>query len=317
MDIIAIMPDLSFIYQGFLYDAELIKLLVLLIFFAAISVLLGWILLNYVTNTFVTGRANNQHSTRKKQVSFESTSAVQALLKKDITMTMRDFKEWSVVLPQYIFPFIFLYMLISNPLMFGGESSSHDQIIISISFAGSIMISLFVAAMNTARDARTYAFLKMMPIQGIEIAKAKYLYNLLTITPMYIIITLIIYFILDVPVLTLIYAIVISILLVLTVAPLGMLLGTMNPVVSSKNPAQRLDTAANIIISLVIFALIFFMGYITQFTIEFDGTNYVLKNDIMLIIIGSLIVTGFLSYGILLKRVGAKYDKGYNITYKD
>jgi hypothetical protein len=91
-------------------------------------------------------------------------------------------------------------LLTSNPLIYGGESSSDDQVMISIAFAGSIMISLFVAAMNTARDARTYDFLKMMPVSGLDIAKAKYLYNFITITPMYIIITIIIYFILDVPV---------------------------------------------------------------------------------------------------------------------
>src|SRR5699024_2001670 len=155
----------------------------------------------------------------------------------------------------------------------------------------------FVSAMNRARDARTYAFLIMMPVSGMDIAKAKYLYNFITITPMYVLITIIIYFILDVPVTTLIYAVLVSVLLVLIVAPLGMLLGTMNPVVSKKNPAQRLDTAANVIISVTIFALIFLMGYLTQFTIGFNGEEYVLKHGTMLMVIGVLIVLSILSYG--------------------
>ena len=132
-----------------------------------------------------------------------------------------------------------------------------------------------------------------------------------------IIITIIIYFILDVPFTTLLYSIAVSVLLVMTAAPLGMLLGVMNPVVSKKNPAVRLDTAANVIISVTIFALIFLMGYMTQFTVGFDGEKYVLKDGTMLMVIGALIVLSILSYVILLKRVGLTYDKGYNITYKD
>ena len=42
----------------------------------------------------------------------------------------------------------------------------------------------FVAANNTARDAQIYSFLKMMLISGLDIAKAKYLYNIITIAPM-------------------------------------------------------------------------------------------------------------------------------------
>ena len=317
MTVIEMMPDVDFIFSGFLYKPEIMKYILLLIVFAAAAAALIWLVLNYVTGAFVKGTANTRTVERKKTVSAETGSPVRALLKKDITMTKRDFKEWSAVLPQYLFPFVFLYLLTSNPLIYGGESSSDDQVMMSIAFAGSIMISLFVAAMNTARDARTYAFLKMMPVSGMDIAKAKYLYNFITITPMYVLITIIIYFILDVPVTTLIYAVLVSVLLVLIVAPLGMLLGTMNPVVSKKNPAQRLDTAANVIISVTIFALIFLMGYLTQFTIGFNGEEYVLKHGTMLMVIGVLIVLSILSYGILLRKTGARYDKGYNITYKD
>ncbi|MGO1923744.1 MAG: hypothetical protein ACTH14_07950 [Jeotgalicoccus sp.] len=317
MDIIEMMPDVNFIFSGFLYNPEIVKYILLLFIFIAAAAALIWLVLNYVTGAFVKGTGNTRTVQRKKPASAEVGSPVSALLKKDITMTKRDFKEWSAVLPQYLFPFVFLYLLTSNPLIYGGEASSDDQVMISIAFAGSIMISLFAAAMNTARDARTYAFLKMMPVSGLDIAKAKYLYNLITIAPMYIFITIIIYFILDVPVTTLIYAVLVSVLLVMTAAPLGMLLGTINPVVSRKNPAQRLDTAANVIISVTIFALIFLMGYMTQFTIEFDGEAYVLKHDTMLMVIGILIILSILSYVFLLRRVGRKYDKGYNITYKD
>lgn len=315
--VINMMPNVDFIFSGFLYNPEMLKYILLLLVFAAASPALIALVLNYVTAAFVKGTATAGNLEHKKTAAAETGSPVRALLKKDMTMTKRDFKEWSAVLPQYLFPFVFLFLLTSNPLIYGGESSSDDQVMISIAFAGSIMISLFVAAMNTARDARTYDFLKMMPVSGLDIAKAKYLYNFITITPMYIIITIIIYFILDVPVTTLIYAVGISVLLVLTIAPLGMLLGAMNPVVSKKNPAQRLDTAANIIISVTIFVLIFLMGYMTQFTVGFNGEEYVLKHGTMLIVIGVLIILSILSYVFLLRKTGAKYDEGYNITYKD
>lgn len=318
LQIIDWMPDASFIYEGYLYNPNVIKLLVMTLLLAAAAVLLIRLILNYITVAFTKGRNQTaSNRTKTKQTVFEVTSPVKALLKKDLTMTKRDFKEWGAVLPQYLFPFVFLYLLSSNPMIYGGEAGSHDQIMISITFAGSIMISLFAAAMNTARDARTYTFLKMMPIDGKHVANAKYLYNLITISPMYIFITIVIYFILDVPVTTLLYSIIISLLLVMATAPLGMLLGVMNPVVSKKNPAQRLDTAANVIISTVIFALIFLMGYMTQFTVAFNGEAYVLKHGTMFGVIGVLIAVSILSYVILLKQVGIKYNKGYKITYKD
>ncbi|CEA00914.1 hypothetical protein BN1048_01149 [Jeotgalicoccus saudimassiliensis] len=317
MPVIEMMPKADFIFAGFLYDPSAVKYIIMLAVFSVAAVLLIMFVLNYVTAAFVKGTANTRTSERKKAVSVNTGSPVRALLKKDITMTLRDFKEWAAVLPQYLFPFVFLYLLTSNPMMYGGESSSDDQVMMTIAFAGSIMISLFVGAMNTARDARTYAFLKMMPVSGLDIAKAKYLYNFITITPVYVFITVIIYFILDVPFTTLLYAVLASVLLVLITAPVGMLLGTINPVVSKKNPAQRLDTAANIIIAVMIMVLIFLMGYLTQFTIGFNGESYFLKHDTMLMVLGVLIVLSILSYVILLRKAGARYDEGYNITYKN
>lgn len=318
MDVLQWMPDMSSVYQGFLYSPNNMKVIIGGLLLIGGSILLISLMLNYVTAAFTKGRSQTGAvASKKKRGALVVDSPVKSLLKKDLTMTKRDFKEWSAVLPQYLFPFVFLYLLSTNPMIFGGEAGSHDQIMISIAFAGSIMISLFVAANNTARDAQIYSFLKMMPISGLDIAKAKYLYNIITIAPMYIFITIIIYFILDVPFTTLLYSIAVSVLLVMTAAPLGMLLGVMNPVVSKKNPAVRLDTAANVIISVTIFALIFLMGYMTQFTVGFDGEKYVLKDGTMLMVIGALIVLSILSYVILLKRVGLTYDKGYNIIYKD
>lgn len=68
---------------------------------------------------------------------------------------------------------------------------------------------------------------------------------------------------------------------------------------------------------MTIFVLIFLMGYMTQFTVGFNGEEYVLKHGTMLIVIGVLVILSILSYVFLLRKTGAKYDEGYNITYKD
>src|SRR5699024_1660324 len=155
-------------------------------------------------------------------------------------LTVRHFKEWSIVLPQYLFTFLFLFHITSNMAMFGG-SSNPDQMILAISLAGSVMISLFVSAMNTARDARDYQFYKVLPIDGKIIIRAKYLFNALTILPVYIVINILMYIFIQASLSSLMYAIIISVLVVLTTVPIGMFIGTINPVVSKKNPSNRLD----------------------------------------------------------------------------
>src|SRR5699024_11597636 len=98
---------------------------------------------------------------------------------------------------------------------------------------------------------------------------------------------------------------------------LGKPVGGNDPVGIEENPAVRTGYCGQVNYSIPVFGPNILMGYMTQFTVGFDGEKYVLKDGTMLMVIGALIVLSILSYVILLKRVGLTYDKGYNITYKD
>src|SRR5699024_12389516 len=125
------------------------------------------------------------------------------------------------------------------------------------SLAGSVMISLFVSAMNTARDARDYQFYKVLPIDCKIIIRAKYLFNALTILHVYIVINILMYIFIQASLSSLMYAIIISVLVVLTTVPIGMFIVTINPVVSKKNSSNLLDIAGIVMITMTMFIIIF------------------------------------------------------------
>src|SRR5699024_11956107 len=69
-----------------------------------------------------------------------------ALLRKDINMTLRDFKEWAAILPQYFIPFV-VYFVAYNPVApEGAPEMNMDGVIISVSITGTVIISIFVSA---------------------------------------------------------------------------------------------------------------------------------------------------------------------------
>lgn len=313
---IEMMPEVSIPYRGYLYEPSIVMTAVVNIAVIILIVVLVRLTISSVTDAFVKGRVQTSVRKHYGQVNTAKETPVQSLIKKDLKLTFRDFKEWSVVLPQYLFPFIFLYLVAANPIMFGGVMNP-DQVIIAIGFAGAVMISLFVSAMNTARDASQYQFLKLLPLKGRTIMKAKYFYNALTILPVYIILSVIIFFIINPTIQALIYTIILSILTVLTVIPIGMMIGVMNPVVSKKNPANRLDTASNVIITTTIFVLIIAIGRVSSLVFEVVDETYVINHQAMFILLGVLTVLSIVLGLYSINKAGRKYDLGYKITYKD
>ena len=112
---------------------------------------------------------------------------------------------------------------------------------------------------------------------------------------------------------SLIYAVIISILVVLTTVPIGMFIGTINPVVSKKNPSNRLDIAGNVMITMTVFIIIFAVGRVSSFF--FIGND--INHQVILLTIGVLFITSAISAYIILNRIAKRYDQGYHITYKD
>lgn len=310
--IIDALPDFSFLYENVLYGDFSIKMLGAIVVCLLILYLLSHLVITAVTNIFTSSQLEStvvkSHGKEKIQV----ISRTRSLIQKDLHLTFRDFKEWSIVLPHYLFPFLFLFLITSNPAMFGG-SSNPDQMILAISLAGSVMISLFVSAMNTARDARDYQFYKVLPIDGKIIIRAKYLFNALTILPVYLVINILMYLFIQASLSSLMYAIIISILVVLTTVPIGMFIGTINPVVSKKNPSNRLDIAGNVMITMTVFIIIFAVGRVSSFF--FIGND--INHQVILLTIGVLFITSAISAYIILNRIAKRYDQGYHITYKD
>src|SRR5699024_9964131 len=126
-------------------------------------------------------------------------SPVRALVQKDMRMTLRDFKEWAVLLPQYLLPGVMVFIMYTNPAAaIEGDGSMHDARMIAVSVAGTVVISLFAGAYNTARDAAHFELLKIMPVKPADLVRGKYLFKIMTITPVYLMMGAFVRFILSV-----------------------------------------------------------------------------------------------------------------------
>ncbi len=316
IQIIEMMPEINFLYAGYLYKPSLIMTIVVNIALVLLITTLVRLTISSVTQAFINGNVNDNVNRYHGSVKTTVDHPIRSLIKKDLKLTFRDFKEWSVVLPQYLFPFIFLYLVAANPVMFGGVLNP-DQVIIAIGFAGAVMISLFVSAMNTARDASHYQFLKLLPVNGLTLMRAKYIYNIVTILPVYVVLSIVIYFIITPTLAALMYTIILSILTVLTVIPIGMVIGLMSPVVSKKSPANRLDTASNVIITTTIFVLILAVGRISSLVFEVVDGNNVINHQAMFTLLISITVLCLVLAYFCIRKTAKKHDEGYKITYKD
>lgn len=315
-DILVMLPDAAFIYDGFLYNLNFAGGLTSI----AVSIVTGAVLVmglrSFVVHAFKSGWVGEQGAKReKKNASSAASTPLKILMLKDFKLTLRDFKEWAVLLPQYLLPGVMIFFMYTNSAA-GPESGSvnmYDAQMIAVSISGTIIISLYAGAYNTARDAGHFEFLKTLPIKSADIVKAKYLYNILTITPVYLAAGLIVWLVLPISMTALLYSMVFIILVSLAMVPAGMLAGSTQPVVSTKNPTKRLDTATNIILSFVMVVFLLTAGLIS---LLFMGGGGEINFFIINIVLAVLAAAAGASV-LFLKNVEKRYDKGFNITYKD
>src|SRR5699024_11431613 len=131
-----------------------------------------------------------------------------------------------------------------------GDGSMHDARMIAVSVAGTVVISLFAGAYNTARDAAHFEFLKIMPVKPADLVRAKYLFNIMTITPVYLLAGAIDRLILQVSTAAFPSSSVFIILVSLAVIPAGMFAGSVQPVVNREHAARRTDSGSNGVLSV-------------------------------------------------------------------
>lgn len=315
-DISGNLPDASFLYSGFLYNFNTAGALAGIVISAALAAALVLLLRSFVVHAFKSGWAGEQSvKSRNRNASSDASSPVRALVQKDMRMTLRDFKEWAVLLPQYLLPGVMVFIMYTNPAAaIEGDGSMHDARMIAVSVAGTVVISLFAGAYNTARDAAHFELLKIMPVKPADLVRAKYLFNIMTITPVYLLAGAIVRLILPVSTAAFLYSSVFIILVSLAVIPAGMFAGSVQPVVNRKNPAKRLDTATNVILSVIMGVLLIAAGFIP---ILFAGGDGGLDHPLIVIILAVLAVSAGVLSLLFLHAVRRRYEKGFNITYKE
>lgn len=153
--------------------------------------------------------------------------------------------------------------------------------------------------------------LKALPLSGKHIAGAKYGFTLLTTAPVVMAAFTVAWLFSSAGIGVLLQLLVFIILMAMAAVPVGMYIGSANPVVSSKNPVKRLDTASNIVITIVIFVVLVLTAIILG-VIGDDGVS-----AIQLLTAGGILLVMALSSLWMLRKVGARYDQGFKITYKD
>ena len=312
-DISEILPDASFLYSGFLYNFNPAGGVAGIVISSALAAGLVLLLRSFVVHAFKSGWVGeNSVKRRRLDASSDASSPVKTLVKKDMSMTLRDFKEWAVLLPQYLLPGVMIFIMYTNPAAAIETSGGmHDAQMITVSVAGTVVISLFAGAYNTARDAAHFEFLKIMPVKPADLVKAKYLFNIMTITPVYLLAAIVAWMILPVSMAAFLYSSLFIILVSLAVIPAGMFAGSMQPVVSRKNPAKRIDTATNVILSIIMGVLLIASGFISILLAQ-GG----LDHSLIVIVLSVLAVSAGASM-LFLRAVRKRYEKGFNIIYKD
>jgi len=312
-DISGVLPDASFLYSGFLYNFSPAGGLAGTVVSAALAAVLVLLLRSFVVHAFKSGWVGEQSVKRRHMdASSDALSPVRTLVQKDMRMTLRDFREWTVLLPQYLLPGIMIFILYTNPATaIEASGNIHDSRMIAVSVAGTVVISLFAGAYNTARDAAHFEILKIMPLKPADLVKAKYLFNIMTITPVYLLAGIVAWMILPVSMSALLYSSLFIILVSLAVIPAGMFAGSMQPVVSRKNPAKRIDTATNVILSIIMGVLLIASGFISILLAQ-GG----LDHSLIVIVLSVLAVSAGASM-LFLRAVRKRYEKGFNIIYKD
>ena len=307
-------PDPDWLYDGFIYSVSLGKFFVLIILSVILSITIFISLTHVVKDGFIKGWITTSGRGQKAGgKSLGVHSVKKALLMKDFNMTIRDFKEWSAILPQYFIPFI-VYFVAFNPV--GPENAvtmSMDAIVIAVSITGTVIISIFASATNTARDARHHDMMRSLPVEAGDVVASKFLYNFMTIVPVYMLMSMIVFIFTDVSILGLVYSFVFIVLTALAVIPIGMWFGAKYPVVNTNKPTERLDTGASVIMTIVIFILVFSTGLMSNIFIGAEGE---LNHRMIGIMIMGILVLSTVMYLLITKIVKNIYDRGLKIVFK-
>ncbi|SDK93471.1 ABC transporter permease [Lacicoccus qingdaonensis] len=312
--VIKYLPNPAGLYEGFIYNVNLLEFTVFTLLSIILSIIIFVSLTQVVKNGFLKGWITTSGRSRKAgSTSLDVNSVKGALLQKDIKMTLRDFKEWAAVLPQYFIPFV-VYFVAYNPVASDGYPEMNmDGVIISVSITGTVIISIFVSASNTARDARHYSMMRALPLKAADIVDSKFIYNFITIVPVYMLMSLGVFLFTDVSAAGLFYSLVFILMTALAVIPIGMWFGAKFPVVNTNKPTERMDTGASIIMMIVILILIFSTGFMSNVFIDADGDINHRMTGIMGVVMLAL-SAGI--YFIVTKTVKNIYHRGLKIVYK-
>lgn len=308
------LPDPEWLYNGFIYNVNSGKFFAFTISSIIISIVIFVSLTYVVKDGFIKGWITTSgHGRKTGSKSLGVHSVKRALLIKDINMTRRDFKEWSAVLPQYFIPFI-VYFVAFNPVgPQGAVQMSMDVVVMSVAITGTVIISVFVSASNTARDARHHSMMRSLPVEAGDIVVSKFIYNFITIVPVYMLISVIVFIFADVSVLGLLYSFAFIVLTALAVIPVGMWFGAKYPVVNSNKPTERMDTGASVIMTIVIFILVFTTGLMSNI---FTGADGEMNHQMIGIMIMAMLLTSLIIYFTIMKIVRNIYDRGFKIVFK-
>lgn len=312
--VIKYLPNPIWLYEGFIYNVNLIEFAGFTVLSVILSVIIFVSLTHVVKNGFIKGWITTSGRGKKAGSTSPGVHSVKgALLRKDIKMTLRDFKEWAAVLPQYFIPFV-VYFVAYNPVASeAAVQMSMEGMVISVSITGTVIISVFVSASNTARDARHHAMMRSLPVEAGALVASKFIYNFITIVPIYIVMSFVVFISTDISVLGLIYSVVFIIITALAVIPIGMWFGAKYPVVNTNKPTERLDTGASIIMTIVILILVFSTGFMSNVFIGADGDINHRMTGIMIVM---MFIISSVVYYIMTKMVKGIYDRGFKIVYK-
>lgn len=312
--VIMYLPNPAWLYEGFIYNVSLIHYFVFTVISLVLSIIIFVSLTYVVQDGFTKGWMSTSEQVQKAGSKVLGVHSVKgALLMKDIKMTVRDFKEWAVILPQYFIPLV-VYFVAYNPVApEEAVQMSMDGVVISVSITGTVIISIFVSASNTARDARHHAMMRSLPVEAGEIVSSKFIYNFITIVPVYMLMAIIVFVFTEVSIAGILYSFAFIGLTALAIIPIGMWFGASYPVVNSKKPADRLDTGASIIMTIVILILVFSTGLMSNL---FTGADGEVNHRMIGIMVVAMFIISSAVYFIMSKTVKKIYDEGLKIVYK-
>lgn len=305
------MPESPVSFGGFLYGFDVPTSIISILALVVAGTIMAKAASHVTTRAMVRGWDFHSHSSKKSKAGANSgrvTHPIISLMHKDMRMTGRDFKEMAVLLPYYLLPLFLIYVSGFSEQTGAGTMDMADILISAI--GGTLVMSLFVGAYNTARDAEHFTMLKALPFKGTSIAVSKYFFTLLTTVPVMMAAFTVVWYLSSAAPEDLILLLIMILLAALVAVPLGMMIGSANPVVSYRNPRKRLDTLSNIMISFSLVIVLMLTGVAAGLMDGSTGLNP------QMLVAASFMLSAVVS-AWLLRKVAKRYDKGFKITYKE